>query len=155
MKKNRKISPEDKLAIVLQYVARTATAQDLCRKYGIDSYKTIYNWLARLKASASLVFQDQRGAKRGRSLKALPVQSLEADFDTDSVSPDAFNDELTEAREVAKLLGVTNTEIKKMEEQVRQTKRRDESRRGRMSLKRAVKLNQKKKAGADTSPHLK
>ena len=140
------MTPELKLEIVLQYLSGEKSEAELRRFHGIRSNKTIHNWVARLKASARVIFEDKRGASPRNPAKLPPCAPL--------APPQAVNSDQAYAHytgsddddydpELAALFGVRNEDIEEMERtrllggKVK-PKSNAESKRGRPSLKRSV-----------------
>jgi len=144
------MTPELKLEIVLQYLSGEKSEAELRRFHGIRSNKTIHNWVARLKASARVIFEDKRGASPRNPAKLPP---LRPEDHRGLVRPDpryTGSDDDDYDPELAGLFGVRNEDIEQMERtrllggKVK-PKSSAESNRGRPALKRSVERNLRRK----------
>lgn len=131
------MSPDRKLEIVLRYLSGEKSEAELRQQHGIRSNKTIYNWVARLRASAGLIFADKRGAPPRNPARLPPHESTESSAEaTESDSRYAQGEDDGYDTELAKLYGVDAAAVERLVS--RKSKPRPESRRGRRSLERAV-----------------
>ncbi len=139
--------PQQKLEIVLSLVAGEATADELRRKIGVRSTKTIYNWLNRLKNSADVIYRERRGAPRRDAAKLPPP---ELGRDEGYLPPDSaqFFEEDDDGADKA-LLDLYCVEDEQRTRTAR-PKLRSESKRGRSSLARKIAANLRQNAGTES-----
>lgn len=150
-------SSAEKLHLTLKFLRRKSSAKEFCTANGLST-KTAYNWYARLLTSAPAIFRERRGAPRridrGEVISRLRAENAALEYRISALE-DALAHSLEVSRqgleaaqpaedyererEFLRLYGVNEKEIEAMVY-------KNETRRGRKSLRRTLAAAEAKKA---------